>query len=200
MTLEFRAVTRERWTDLERLFSESAGEELGNPSRCWCMEWRMTPHREWWRAAEAGGEENREGMRRFGASGEVPGIIAYEGGAPVGWCSVSPKPPLIGLARRSERENGAYGRFDDRAEWAVICVYVPESQRGKGMMVRLLEAAREYAAGNGAKVVEGYPFEPEYATDGAGGTTVAFERAGFRLVRMIGEHQALMRWYAPGNG
>jgi GNAT superfamily N-acetyltransferase len=194
MNLELHPVTRERWADLERLFSESAGEELGNPSRCWCMEWRLTSHREWREGAEAGGERNREGMRRFVASGEVPGIIAYVDGQPAGWCSVSPKPPLVGLAKISERMGGTYGQFDDASEWAVICLYVPETQRGKGMMVRLLEAAREYAVANGARVVEGYPFEPGYATDGAGGTTVAFERAGYREVRGLGEHQALMQW------
>jgi len=194
MTLEFHPVTPERWPDLERLFSESAGEELGNPSRCWCMEWRMTPHREWWRAAEAGGEENREGMRRFVASGRVPGIIAYADGDAAGWCSVSPKPPLVGLARRSERLGEQYGKFDDGAEWAVICFYVPETQRGKGMMARLLEAAAKYAAANGARVVEGYPFEAAYATDGAGGTLEVFARAGFEEVRRVGEHQAVMRW------
>jgi GNAT superfamily N-acetyltransferase len=194
MKLEFRPVTTDGWLDLERLFSESAGEELGNPSRCWCMEWRLTPHREWWRAAEGGGGENREGMRRFVASGEVPGIIAYVDGEPAGWCSVSPKPPLIGLARRSDKQGGQLGSFEDGGEWAVICFYVPESQRGKGMMLRLLEAAVSYATENGARVVEGYPFEAEYATDGAGGTIEVFARAGFEEVRRIGEHQALMRW------
>ncbi len=188
MSIEFYPVTRERWPDLERLFSESAGEELGNPSRCWCMEWRMTPHRDWWRAAEAGGGENREGMRRFVESGQVPGIIAYVDRLPAGWCSISPKPPLVGLARRSERLDRAYGRFDDRDEWVVICFYVPEAQRGKGMMVRLLEAALDYAAENGARVVEGYPSDPEFVDDGAGGTTKVFERAGFEEVRRVGEH------------
>ena len=195
MSLEFHPVTPDLWPDLERLFSESAGEELGNPSRCWCMEWRMTPHRDWHRAAEEGGLRNHEGMRKFVASGEIPGIIAYVDGKAAGWCSVSPKPPLVGLARRSDRVKGEYGRFDNRDEWAVICFYVPETHRGKGMMVELLKAATEYAAANGAEVVEGYPFEPEHATDGAGGTTVVFERAGFREVRRLNEHQALMHWY-----
>lgn len=44
MITEFHPVTRKRWPDLDRLFSESAGEELGNPSRCWCMEWRTERH------------------------------------------------------------------------------------------------------------------------------------------------------------
>jgi len=195
----FHRVTRERWPDLERLFSESAGEELGNPLRCWCMEWRLTSHGQWREAARAGGGDNREGMRAFVASGEVPGIIAYVNGEPAGWCSVSPKPSLIGLARLGEKLSGQYGDFDQPAEWAVICFYVPETQRGKGLMVRLLEAAREYAAEDGARIVEGYPLEAAYADDGAGGTIEVFARAGFTEVRRIGRHQAVMRWYAEGE-
>ncbi len=191
--MQFHPVTPDRWPDLDRLFSESAGEELGNPSRCWCMEWRMTPHRQWWQAAQAGGAENREGMRRFVAGGEAPGVIAYVDGVPAGWCSISPKPPLVGLARRSERLDGEYGRFDDRAQWAVICFYVPETHRGKGLMGRLLSAAVEYAAASGARIIEGYPFVPEKADDGAGGTTAVFERAGFERVREMARGQWLMR-------
>jgi GNAT superfamily N-acetyltransferase len=194
MEVEFRAVISDRWPDLERLFRESESEELGNPSRCWCMEWRLRSHGQWREAAEVGGERNREAMSRLVASGEVPGIIAYVDGAPAGWCSVSPKPQLIGLARLSERLEGSHGDFDRPSEWAVICFYVRESQRGSGLMLRLLEAARDYAAEKGAQTVEGYPFEPEHATDGAGGTTTVFARAGFKEVRRLSEHQALMRW------
>jgi GNAT superfamily N-acetyltransferase len=196
MGVEFRPVTPERWAELERLFSESAGEELGNPSRCWCMEWRLASHREWREAAEASGEANRKGMGAFVTSGHVPGILAYVDGEPAGWCSVSPKPPLVGLARLSERLDDVYGRFEDGNEWAVICFYVPEKHRGTGLMGQLLEGAVRYAAENGARVVEGYPFEPEYATDGAGGTTKVFERAGFVEVRRASEHQAVMVWEA----
>jgi GNAT superfamily N-acetyltransferase len=196
MMVEFHPVTTDRWPDLERLFSESAGEELGNPSRCWCMEWRVASHGQWRESAEAGGEANREGMRRFVASGEVAGIIAYADGEPAGWCSVSPKPSLVGLARVSERVGGSYGEFEDAAEWAVICFYVPEKHRGVGLMGQLLEAAVAYAAENGARVVEGYPMDTGFETDGAGGTRNVFERAGFVEVRRANEHQAVMVWEA----
>jgi hypothetical protein len=59
-------------------------------------------------------------------------------------------------------------------------------------MGRLLEAAVEYAAASGARKVEGYPFVPEQADDGAGGTTVVFERAGFERVRQLSPGQWLM--------
>jgi GNAT superfamily N-acetyltransferase len=188
-SLEFLPVTRERWPDLETLFSESAGEDLGNPSRCWCMEWRLEEHQDW---IEGAGDVNHGRMRDFVGGGQVPGIIAYVDGQPAGWCSVSPRPQLIGL-----RAAGNYRNFDDVSVWVVICFYVPETRRGMGMMGRLLEAAAEYAFESGARVVEGYPFAKEWADDGAGGTIEVFKRAGFTETRRLSEHQALMRRYAP---
>ena len=182
--MDFHPVTSSRWPDLDRLFSESAGEELGNPSRCWCMEWRLESHRAW---REGAGEANREGMRRWVAGGDVPGIVGYVDGEPAGWCSVSPKPSLVGFRQLKD-----FPQSEDPAVWSVICFYVPEGRRGQGLMGRLLSAAVEYAAANGAREVEGYPFVPEKADDGAGGTTVVFERTGFERVRELLPWQWLM--------
>jgi GNAT superfamily N-acetyltransferase len=129
-------------------------------------------------------------MRRFVASGQVPGIIAFVDGQPAGWCSISPKTPLVGLTKLGE----PYGTFTDSAEWAVICFYVPEKHRGIGLMSGLLEAAVQYAAAQGASRVEGYPMDAGWDTDGAGGTRKAFDRAGFIESRRIGDHQSLMLW------
>jgi GNAT superfamily N-acetyltransferase len=79
--------------------------------------------------------------------------------------------------------------------WVVLCFYVAEQFHGKGLMKALLQEAVGYALGHGAQAVEGYPFEREYADDGAGGTIEAFRDAGFEEVRRIGEHQAVMRIY-----
>ena len=182
--VEFHPVTPDRWPDLDRLFSESAGEELGNPSRCWCMEWRLASHRAW---REGAGEANRDGMRRWVEGGDVPGILAYVDGEPAGWCSVSPKPSLAGFRQLKD-----FPQSENPAVWSVICFYVPEKRRGQGLMGRLLGAAVEFAAANGAQVIEGYPFVPEKADDGAGGTTVVFERAGFERVRELLPGQWLM--------
>ena len=185
MSTEFHPVTRERWPDLDRLFSESAGEELGNPSRCWCMEWRLERHQDW---LDGAGEVNHGRMRDFVASGEVPGIIAYVDGAPAGWCSVSPRPQLIGMKSQFRRPEAS-------DIWSVICFYVPETHRGRGLMGALLEAAFAYAAENGARIVEGYPFVKEMADDGAGGTVEAFEHAGFERVAEIRPGQFTLRRY-----
>jgi L-amino acid N-acyltransferase YncA len=185
MSVEYVPVTAERWGDLDRLFGESAGEELGNPSRCWCMEWRL-PNREMWKAGA--GEVNRQGMREVVAKGPPPGIIAYVDEEPAGWCSVSPRPTLVGLEKV-----GGFGNFRGAEIWSVICFYVPETQRGKGLMRGLLEAAVRYAAENGARVVEGYPFSKEHADDGAAGTIEVFSEAGFEEVARMSEWQATMR-------
>jgi GNAT superfamily N-acetyltransferase len=189
MDVSFLPVTRERWPDLDRLFGESAGEELGNPSRCWCMEWRLERHQDWF---EGAGEVNHERMRDFVAGGQAPGIIAYVDGEPAGWCSISPRPQMVGLRAAAD-----YRNFEDESVWVAICFYVPESRRGMGMLHRLLEAASEYAFANGARLVEGYPFAKAHADDGAGGTIEAFAGAGFVEVRRLREHQALMRRYRP---
>jgi GNAT superfamily N-acetyltransferase len=185
--LTFRPVTAERWPDLERLFSESAGEELGNPSRCWCMEWRLANHQEW---LDGAGERNRAGMEAHVAAGHVPGLIAYIEEHPLAWISVSPRPDLIGM-----RQAGEFRRFEDPKVWSIICFYVPETLRGRGLMVALLEAAVSYAAQNGARLVEGYPFVKNMAGDGAGGTVEAFEKAGFKRYREIRPGQYTMRYH-----
>lgn len=186
-SLEFLPVTRERWADLERLFSESAGEDLGNPSRCWCMEWRMTSRDEW---MDGAGDVNRGKMRQHIDDGNIPGIIAYVDGVPSGWCSVSPRPQLVGL-----EATGRYRDFADPTAWVVLCFYVPETQRGHGMMLHLLDAAKGHARAGGARVLEGYPPEAAFAGDGAGGTIEVFRKAGFIESARVGEHSAVMRYY-----
>ncbi len=184
--LEFRLVTPDRWPDLDRLFSASAGETLGNPSRCWCMEWRR-PGADWEREA---GEGNRRAMEAFIGGGEVPGIIAYVGAEPAGWCSISPRTTLSRLVTEGRFRNP--GRTD---VWSIICFYVAEKYQGRGLMKALLRAAVRYAVGQGANIVEAYPVEPEHFGDGAGGSTPQFEEAGFVQVHRISEQQVTMRYY-----
>jgi GNAT superfamily N-acetyltransferase len=189
--LTYHPVTADRWADLDRLFSASASEELGNPSRCWCMELRMRDHAEWERRAADGGATNRDAMRDVVASGAVPGILAYDGREPVGWCSVSARGGLVGL-----HEAGSFRNPMNPAVWSLACFYVPESRRGQGIMKGLVTAARDYALDAGARIVEGYPMMPDSGDDGAGGSVPVFAAAGFVEVARVGEHQRVMRYFA----
>ena len=139
---------------------------------------------------DGAGEDNRRAMRAFVEGGQVPGILAYEGDEPVGWCSVSPRPSLSRLVAEGQFRN------PQRPDvWSIICFYVLESHHGRGVMKALVRAAVDHAVANGAKIVEAYPTNPEHFGDGAGGSIPAFESAGFREAHRISPIQVTMRYY-----
>jgi hypothetical protein len=80
--LKFQPLTPDRWSDFERLFGPH-----GAYGGCWCMWWRTTRSQ----FEQQHGEGNRQAMQDIVNSGEVPGILAYAGGEPIGWCSVAPR-------------------------------------------------------------------------------------------------------------
>ena len=147
LKLQFQALTPSRWHDLEKLFGER-----GACGGCWCMWWRMK------RAEfkQKKDEKNKKAFKKIVASGEIPGIIAYVGGEPVGWCALAPreKYPLLENSR-------VLARIDDQPVWSVVCFFVAKPFRGKGVTGQLAKAAVAYARKRGAKIVEGYPVEPK---------------------------------------
>lgn len=189
MTFTFHPVTPERWPDMQRVFRTSTESGSGNPSRCWCMEWRL-PRAEW----EAGeGEGNRLAMQRFIEAGNVPGLLAYDGDEPVGWCSIAPRMTLPSL-----RARGAFRNFEDPAVWTVACFYVRDDHQGRGLTGELLGAAVEHARAHGARRVEGYPVDPDAMPDWANsrflGFVSAFRKAGFVEVARAADGRPTMRY------
>ena len=71
--------------------------ERGAYGGCWCMWWRLS--RAEFQAGQ--GERNRRALHGIVGGGDVPGILAYEGDEPVGWCGVAPREsfPSIGRSR-----------------------------------------------------------------------------------------------------
>jgi len=101
------------------------------------------------------GEANQELMRGIVESGQVPGLIGYRGGVPVGWVQVGPR-QWYGRLERSRVSKP----LDDRPAWAVTCFVIPKEHRSTGVATELLQAAVDYARAQGAELVEGYPVEP----------------------------------------
>ena len=97
MTSEVHPLTPERWDDLATLFAPN-----GAYSGCWCMFWRVT-RTQWAEQAREGGEANRVAFRAVVASGEVPGLLAYAEGKPVGWIAVAPRQVYAALERSTTR-------------------------------------------------------------------------------------------------
>jgi GNAT superfamily N-acetyltransferase len=165
-------VTPSRWRDLETLFGER-----GACAGCWCMYWRAT-HSEYMKKQ---GEGNRKAMRKIVNSGRVPGILAYAGKEPIGWCSIEPRERFVRL-----ETSRVLAPVDNQSVWSVNCFFIARAWRRKGVSVALLRAAVEFARKRGPKIVEGYPVDSRkgkspdaFVWTGLPGTFLA---AGFKEV------------------
>lgn len=181
--IRVRPATPARWDDLARLFGAR-----GACAGCWCMWWRRAPA-EWRRGRGAG---NRAALRRLVASGDPPGLLAYEAGEPVGWIALAPREAYPRLARsRTLRP------IDAMPVWSVTCFFVGREHRRRGVTVALLEAAAAYAERRGARMLEGYPVEPRAGSwpDAFAwtGIAAAFRKAGFREVARPSATRPIMR-------
>lgn len=154
------------------------------------MYWRLTRSQ----YEEQQGELNRRNLKALVDTGNIPGILAYTGEEPVGWCSVAPREEFSTLAR-----SRILKPVDEQPVWSVVCFFVARTQRRKGLTVELLKAAVDYAKSNGAKIVEGYPVEPK---EGRApdvfvytGLSSSFKQAGFIEVLRRSETRPIMRYY-----
>src|SRR5262249_36351805 len=168
----FHHVTPERWPDLEKLFGER-----GACGGCWCMVWRLK--RSEWGAGK--GKSNRLALKTIVERDDRPRILPYVGGEPLGWVSVAPP----------EEFNAPGGwrilaLVDETPVWSISCLFVAKPYRRQGLSVKLIDAAVKFAANQGAKAVEAYPYVPYSDTMPAAfawtGIASAFEQAGFREV------------------
>jgi GNAT superfamily N-acetyltransferase len=186
-TLAILPATPDRWDDLETLFGPR-----GACAGCWCMYWRQTQ-----REFEAQkGEGNRRSFEAIVASGPPPGVIAYSGPEPIGWCAVGPRPDFSRLAR-----SRILKPVDDEPVWSIVCLFVTRPWRRRGVSVALLRGAAEFAVASGGRIVEGYPTEPrkDRMPDAFAWTGIAsaYLAAGFSEVARRSETRPIMRWSTP---
>lgn len=183
LSLKFQPLTPRRWGDLERLFGER-----GACGGCWCMWWRLS------RAEfqKCRGQRNKAAFKRIVEASQVPGVLAYANGQPIGWCAIAPREryPLLERSR-------TLARVDDEAVWSVTCLFVAKPFRRAGVSVQLLSAAAAHARSRGAAIVEGYPVEPRtHSMPDAfawTGLVPAFRAAGFREVARRSATRPIMR-------
>jgi GNAT superfamily N-acetyltransferase len=181
--LAYHPLTPDRWSDFEYLFGER-----GACGGCWCM---------WWRIARSQynqqkGEANRRAMKAIVDAGEVPGILAYDGDEPIAWCSVAPRHSFPGIER-----SRILKPVDNEPVWSIACFFVAKKYRRKGVSVKLLEAAVDFARKRGGRIIEGYPVDPRKDQPDAfvwTGLAAAFRKAGFREVERRSETRPIMRF------
>jgi GNAT superfamily N-acetyltransferase len=181
--LAFHPLTPERWPDLEKLFGER-----GACGGCWCMTWRLR------RAdfVKGKGAANKRAFQTLVASDARPGVLAYAGEEPIGWCAVAPRQDYVSLGR-----SRVLAPVDDQPVWSISCLFVARPYRRQGVSVRLLKAAAKLAGERGARLVEGYPVVPYTATMPAAfawtGLVAAFQKAGFKEVLRRSSARPIMR-------
>lgn len=187
--LVFQPVTLRQWPDLQKLFGPN-----GADSGCWCMWWRQTREE----FDRRHGEPNRKSMESLIRAGEVPGILAYHKGQPVGWCSVAPRERFPVLDRSPNLKP-----VDAERVWSIVCFFIPRQHRRRGLSGHLIRAAVEYARSRGAPAVEAYPVDPRYSSSRPAsaftGLADAFLAAGFREVARRSPRRPILRWRPPRN-
>jgi GNAT superfamily N-acetyltransferase len=186
LELAFHPATADRWPDIEELFGER-----GACGGCWCMAWRLKRSQ----FVEQKGAGNRKTLKVIVENGGTPGILAYAGGRPIGWCAVAPREFYPALAR-----SRVLKPIDDFPVWSVTCFFVEKEHRRRGVSVQLLRAAIDFVKQQGGKVLEGYPIEP-YSESVPGpfawvGLVAAFTKAGFKESARRSKSRPIMRFVA----
>lgn len=98
------------------------------------------------------GDANKKKFRAIVKRGAEPGVLAYDGDEPVGWCAVAPREQFPRL-----NNSRVWKAIDDQPVWSITCLFVKKAYRNLGLSAQLLDAAAKHAKKHGAKIVEGYP-------------------------------------------
>lgn len=183
--LRFRPLTPDRWGDIERLF----GPERGGNAGCWCMWWRLRKP-EWDRLGKDG---RKRSFKALVMSGDVPGILAYQGDEAVGWCAIAPR---AATPRLNTSRVAAPTEPVTPEHWAITCFYITPTHRNTGLMEALVAAALKHAHKLGAKRVDACPIEPKRKLmwgEGFVGIASVFRKADFHVVEKRSETRTLVR-------
>ena len=158
------------------------------------MFWRL-PRKQF----DAGkGSGNKQALKTIVRSGTEPGVMAYHGDEPIGWCAIAPREQYIALERSRILQP-----VDDQPVWSISCLFIKKPYRRQGVSSKLLRAAVDFAGNHGARIVEGYPVEPsmEKMPDPFlwHGIPSAFRRAGFKEVLLRSKSRPIMRFSIRGS-
>jgi len=181
MKLTVRPLTPELWPALEDLFGKQ-----GACNGCWCMYWRLGSayHRR-------PRSKNKADFKQIVKRGPPPGLLAFDGKVPVGWCQLTPRDALPWLDRA-----WLLKRVDDRRVWSVSCFYVRRGYRKQGVTAALIAAALKAARQARAPALEAYPVDtrkPKTTLNLFTGVASTFVRHGFKQVAARVPHRPIMR-------
>lgn len=186
LDLSFHPLTHKLWRDFELLFGDN-----GACGCCWCMFWKLRGKA----FSENTGNKARQMQKSIVDSKNVPGLLAYSEGYPVGWIAVESRIAYPKLAH-----SRVLKPIDDQEVWSITCFFIEKKHRHKGIAVELLKAAIEYVKNRGGNIVEGYPVvskKDQPAPFIFTGTASAFIKAGFKEVARNSLTRPIFRFIIP---
>jgi GNAT superfamily N-acetyltransferase len=179
LNVTIRPLTPALWPALEDLFGRN-----GACGGYWCMYPRIGSA-----YTKRPGEANRADFRQVVRRGPPPGLLAFVGDLPVGWCQITPRDAVPWLDR-----TWRVSRADDVPVWSISCLYVRKGYRRKGITSALVSAAVKTAIRAKAPAVEAYPVDAAVSPSASGtGYVSTFARAGFRIVGRRTPARPIMR-------
>jgi GNAT superfamily N-acetyltransferase len=166
VTIEVRPATE--LADVRTL----VGPKRPDATVCWCLSYRIPAKLNNQLRGPARGEYVADLLRQ----GPL-GVLAYDGGEPVGWAAVAPR------AGTSFARSRRIPHVDDLPVWSLWCLRVRPGHRGQGITHALIAGAADYARSQGAPALEAYPLDNRGAkvdlTMAYAGLRKSFEAAGF---------------------
>lgn len=189
MTLRVIPAADAGWDAVQAVFASEASAR-----NCWCQ-FHVLENA----TARATDRDGRRDLLRAQVEELDPprGLIAIDGGEPVGWCGVEPRMRLRHVLASRLVTGSSPDALDDPGVWAVYCLLVPPRSRRRGIAASMLRAAVAHALVNGATSIEGYPIDtaqrggklpPGFST----GTVSMFEQQEFRRVAVLPSARTLM--------
>ena len=180
MKLTIRPLTPDLWPALEDLFGKK-----GACNGCWCMYWRVgAVYRK--RSARS----NKAAFRNIVKHGPPPGLLAFSGDIPVGWCQLTPRDALPWLDNSPRLK-----RVDQVPVWALSCFYIRIGYRRCGVTSALIRAALKRAKSAKALALEAYPLDATKTPSASfTGYASTFARAGFEVVACHTPPRPIMRY------
>jgi ribosomal protein S18 acetylase RimI-like enzyme len=180
--VEVRDVTPDMVDDYLDFFDHHAFRDFPEWQACYCMETHRTQDDDEW--AQRTAEDNRRDMSKSIRRGHVTGLLAFEGGKPIGWCDYGETTRLSGLMRRfglDVPEHEGVG--------SVACFVIASQYRGHGVASQLLDAAVERLRTRGLRAVEAYPARSDDSPHtNYRGPLAMFLRAGFEPYGEVERH------------
>ena len=180
MKLTVNPLTPNLWSAMEDLFNTN-----GPCSRCWCMYWRIGND-----YLKRPSEKNKAAFHDAVEHGPPPGLLAFDGDLPVGWCQLTPRDALPWLDRAWRLK-----RLDDVPVWSISCFYIRKGYRKRGVTSALIASAIDAAKRAGAEALEAYPLDANLTPSTSHtGYASTFARAGFKIVARHVPPRPIMRY------